>query len=297
MLSAPPPLESSVPGRRPLDIDGLPGKVYQRESHSTHHDVTSRIVVAGDVHLGSGQADQRAFDAFLDDLLAHHRSIAELVLLGDLWDMIRRDPFGAAWESAGTIARLRALAECVPVQFVLGNHDVYLDSLDHSRYEIAIHEEYTLEQADTAIRFTHGNGFDRLQSDRLSTYLSGPGDRGDIDPTGGRKDPVVAAGRKYLQRGKRRLRTLVTDGGTVEDVSAPAYPRRERRAHAFLETIPEEKLVFGHTHAPYVHHENLAANPGSWTATAPVHNTYLAIEDGHIELYRYRESGDDERID
>jgi UDP-2,3-diacylglucosamine pyrophosphatase LpxH len=250
--------------------------------------VTGRVIAAGDVHLGSSNANADAFNGFLDELYHDHDDVSELVLLGDVWDLVRRDPFGCAWETSETILRLQRLAGRLPVRFVLGNHDTYLRTLDTSRYDIEFTDEYVLEQGDDSVRFCHGHAFDRLQFDFLSERLSGPGDRGDIDPTGGRKDPIVARGRQYV----RSIKSMVAGGG-----DSVTYSRRERRAHAYLDTVPEDKLVYGHTHAPYVHHENVAANPGSWKATAPVHNTYITLEEGDITLYQYRPTGPDEPVD
>ncbi|SNZ11984.1 UDP-2,3-diacylglucosamine pyrophosphatase LpxH [Natronoarchaeum philippinense] len=231
-----------------------------------------------------------------------------MVLLGDVWDMIRRDPFGSAWETSETITRLRRLADELPVYFVFGNHDTHLRNLDTSLYDVAFRDEVVLDSGDASIRFRHGKAFDRLQFDALSNSLSGPGDRGDIDPTRGAKDPIVAKGRSILQAQKRRLESVYeTIGGgdepdhvTASDGGAepadPTYPRRERRAHTYLERIPEDKLIYGHTHSPYVHPDNVAANPGSWKSTAPVHNTYLVIEDGDIELYQHDADGADAPI-
>jgi len=253
--------------------------------------VTAAVIAAGDVHLGSENANVEAFDGFLEDLHGED-DVSEVVLLGDVWDMIRRDPFGCAWETAGTIRRLQALAERIPVRLVVGNHDTPLRDLDGSRYDIDIAEEHVLDQGGHSIRFCHGNAFDRLQFDTVSEYLAGPGDRGDIDPTRGRKDPLVAKARAYAQGGTARLRSVLP----VAAAGATSYSRRERRAHAFLDTVPEDKLVYGHTHTPYVHHDNVAANPGSWKATAPTHNTYLRIEQGEFRLFQYRPYGADEEV-
>ncbi len=249
----------------------------------------SRVIVAGDVHLGAHNANVEAFSRFLEDLYRDRTSIDEVVLLGDIWDMVRRDPFGVAWETATTLERLQRLAAAVPVQFIFGNHDVYLQELDTTRYEPQFRTEYTLEQGGTRIHFRHGHEFDKLHSNRLSRYLSGKGDRGDIDPTRGRKDPVVAGVRDAVNSLKTQLRS---DGGTPR-----AYPRRERRAHQFLRSKAADKLVYGHTHVPYVHHDNLVANPGSWKSTAPVHNTYIEINEGRLALYQFQPAGDDERLE
>jgi len=251
----------------------------------------SRVIVAGDVHLGADNANVEAFNGFLKDLYQNRTSIDEVVLLGDLWDMVRRDPFGVAWETTETLEQLKRLGNEVPVQLILGNHDIYLQGLDSTRYELDFREEYTLNQNGTRIHFRHGDEFDALQSNRLSKYLSGAGDRGEIDPTRGRKDPVVAGVRDVVCNIKTRLRP---DGGQSR---ARTYPRRERRAHGYLGTIAADKIVYGHTHAPYVHHENIAANPGSWKSTAPVHNTYVEITEGELALYQYLPEGEDERIE
>ena len=101
----------------------------------------SRVIVAGDVHLGSHNANAEAFDAFLGDLSRNLESIDEVVLLGALWDMIRRDPLGVAWETVETLDRPKCLAADVPVQYVLGNHDAYLAELDSSRYELKFRDQ------------------------------------------------------------------------------------------------------------------------------------------------------------
>lgn len=260
----------------------------QTEGAGVH--AMSRVIVAGDVHLGAHNANVDAFTGFLDDVYRDRASIDEVVLLGDIWDMIRRDPFGVAWETAPTLDRLKRLAGAVPVQFIFGNHDVYLRELDSARYELEFRTDYTLEQNGTRIHFRHGDEFDRLHSNRLSKCLSGRGDRGDIDPTRGRKDPVVAGVRNAVGSIRTSLRS---DGGSDR---TRAYPRRERRAHEFLRTAAVDKLVYGHTHSPYVHHENLVANPGSWKSTPPLHNTYVEIRGGELSLHRYRPDGEDERL-
>lgn len=251
----------------------------------------SRVIVAGDVHLGAHNSNVDTFNQFLEDLYRDRDSVDEVVLLGDVWDMVRRDPFGVAWETATTLEHLKRLANALPVRSIFGNHDVYLQGLDTTRYELDFRPDYVLQQDGTRILFLHGNEFDRLQSNRLSKYLSGAGDRGDIDPTRGRKDPVLDGIRDAVASVKTQLRT---DGGSPP---AREYPRRERRAHEFLRTATADKLVYGHTHLPYVHHDNLVANPGSWKSTARVHNTYVEIADGQLALYQYRPDGEDERLE
>lgn len=258
--------------------------------------MTEKIVVVGDTHLGAEHADVDAFNDFLDERYRKRDELDALVLLGDVWDMIRRDSFGCAWETSKTITAIKRLADELSVYLVFGNHDSHLRHLDSALYDVEFRDEFVLESGDSRIRFCHGNAFDKLQFDALSNHLSGAADRGDIDPTNGLKDPIVARGREILQVQKHRLRSAY-DTIRPGKTSIATFPRRERRAHAYLERIPEEKLVYGHTHSPYVHPDNIAANPGSWKSTAPVHNTYLVIENGNITLHRHNDEGDDETID
>ncbi|WP_192498295.1 metallophosphoesterase family protein [Halorussus halophilus] len=251
--------------------------------------MSSKILVAGDVHLGAENANAEAFGGFLDSVSQNCTGIEQFVLLGDVWDLVRRDPFGCAWETSETVTRLKRLAEEIPVSFVYGNHDTYLRNLDDALYGVEFRDQHALESGGQRVQFRHGQSFDRLQSDVVSTYLSGAGDRGDIDPTNGRKDPIVASGRRLVQRSKRGLKLAASSllGADAGFDGTPTYPRRERRAHSHVEEIAADKLVYGHTHVPYVHPDNTVANPGSWKSTAPVHNTFLVVEDGDIELYQY----------
>jgi UDP-2,3-diacylglucosamine pyrophosphatase LpxH len=259
--------------------------------------VSSTIIVAGDVHLGADNTDVDSFDSFLESLTHRDNADERLVLLGDVLDLIRRDPLGCAWEVSETVTRIKRVAEVMPVDFVFGNHDRYLQNLDFDRYNVDFHDERVLESGDHSIRFRHGESFDRLHLEPVSRLLSGPGDRGDIDPTRGLKDPVVASGRRAILDGRRRLQSAYDSVRGNRPRTTTLYPRRERRAHRYLRSIPEDKLVYGHTHTPYVRGDNAVANPGSWKTTAPVHNTYLVIERGDISLYRHRASGSDERVD
>jgi UDP-2,3-diacylglucosamine pyrophosphatase LpxH len=249
----------------------------------------SRVLAVGDVHLGAHNAAEGAFEDFLDQVYADRSAVDQVVLLGDLWDLIRRDPADVRWETSGTVDRINRLASGVPVTYVLGNHDANLGPIEDALSGVRFRDYYATEVDGTSVWFTHGNEFDRFQFDRVSRALSGSGFQGDIDPTRGRKDLFVAKARDAVI-GLRDSLGLAADGG------GPSYPRRERRAHDHLEDIPADKLVFGHTHAPYVHHANRVANPGSWKTTAPVHNTYLDIEAGDLELFRFHEDGPNDRL-
>lgn len=51
---------------------------------------------------------------------------------------------------------------------------------------------------------------------------------------------------------------------------------------ASLNINPEDTLVYGHTHDPFVNEDE--ANPGCWVSGSYLENSYLVIEDGRIDL-------------
>jgi len=49
---------------------------------------------------------------------------------------------------------------------------------------------------------------------------------------------------------------------------------------------PDERLIFGHTHGPFINKEKTVANAGSWTMElqSEYQNSYIEIVEGNIEL-------------
>ena len=47
---------------------------------------------------------------------------------------------------------------------------------------------------------------------------------------------------------------------------------------------PDDILVYGHTHDPFVDESSAEANPGCWVSGSYLENSYLIIDDGRMEL-------------
>jgi predicted phosphodiesterase len=59
----------------------------------------------------------------------------------------------------------------------------------------------------------------------------------------------------------------------------------------FVGGKPEEVLIFGHTHSPFISENKMVANSGSWVTDNEFHNTYIKINDlGEINLCHYETS-------
>lgn len=60
--------------------------------------------------------------------------------------------------------------------------------------------------------------------------------------------------------------------------------------YVLLGMHPGDKLVYGHTHKPFINNEKTVANTGSWVVEGPAdrpRNTYVLIENGQMELRRF----------
>ena len=71
----------------------------------------------------------------------------------------------------------------------------------------------------------------------------------------------------------------------------------ERKAYDRIRGQPNEILVFGHTHHPFINAEENVANSGSWVTEAAVHNTYLELSKGKPRLFVFGGNEITERAD
>lgn len=51
---------------------------------------------------------------------------------------------------------------------------------------------------------------------------------------------------------------------------------------------PDETVIFGHTHSPFITENKTVVNSGSWVTDNDFHDTYVEIDnDGDANLYQY----------
>lgn len=88
--------------------------------------------------------------------------------------------------------------------------------------------------------------------------------------------------------------------GDIEQMNLPPEERstfdRERAlaisggAYLVAGMWPGDKLVYGHTHKPFINEENTVANTGSWVDEGPAdrpRNTYVTIDGGRMKLREF----------
>lgn len=260
------------------------------------------IIVVSDVHLGYEYCNAGDFLNFLDNCISHE--IDHLILLGDVFEFWRRNNADIILDKVNTdiIARLGD-PRIKKVHYVIGNHDYYMLNLYERRinegqpFPFTISKSLRLTDGGKKFFFIHGYELEVLANlepltieayESLSERLCMA-----KDTLGGyitslwnlwKNRSVFAAKIGYIEKppaerkGISKADRLATSPG----------------AYLFLGKMPDEILVYGHTHRPYVSEDGMVVNTGSWVSEKGKDrrfNTYLKIEDGRFELKDYYTGG------
>jgi UDP-2,3-diacylglucosamine pyrophosphatase LpxH len=247
------------------------------------------IIAVSDQHLGDNpNSDRSAFSAFLDDI-SRDQSVTDLVLLGDVVDMWRRDASGVFLENADILDKIVSLKNRMKVHYVAGNHDYHVLHLKGHAYPFDFVEKLTLKEGGRTYQFEHGNRFDpaqqvpfmealcRTMSDTAGSFESGVW----ATLTGGYGDLYYFFVAR-LRKGSIRKK--------LEDIQRKPKERAEildmvEKDACGQAKPPGEVLVFGHTHRPFINKSETVVNTGSWVKDAPVHNTYARLDASGPKLF------------
>jgi UDP-2,3-diacylglucosamine pyrophosphatase LpxH len=246
------------------------------------------IVAVSDQHLGIETADKAAFLRFLDQI-QNDSSVTDLVLLGDVVDMWRRDASGVFLENMDVVNRIILLQKKMRVYYIAGNHDFHVLKLQGKGYPINFIKNLTLQQDGVTYKFLHGWEFDEMQREHFMESLC----HGMSDEKGNRDTSVWSA----LTRDEgdvQHLLSIIFNRDSYRKTTQMLMLDPQERLEGKLKGLekkacstvqPGEVLVFGHTHRPFVNAAENAANTGSWITTAPIHNTYVRLEEGKPRLF------------
>jgi UDP-2,3-diacylglucosamine pyrophosphatase LpxH len=257
------------------------------------------IVAVSDQHLGYDNVDKAAFNRFLDQL-QKDSGVTDLVLLGDVVDMWRRDASGVFLENKDVFDRVAVLQGKMNVHYIAGNHDYHVLKLQGHGYPLKFIRDLTLQEGGKTIVFKHGYEFDEMQREHFMESLC----HAMSDEKGDRDNNIWSAlGRDKSDLGHLfstifRRQNMVQHAALLlldpEERLGVSLGRVEKRAKASVQ--PGQILVFGHTHRPFVDTDENLANSGSWLTTSPVHNTYVRVENGKPRLFIFEGEEVTERV-
>ena len=252
------------------------------------------IVATSDQHLGSDTSNQSSFEEFLDQIIRTDTTITDFVLLGDVVDMWRRDASGVFLENRKIFENILSLPKNIKVHYVYGNHDYHLRYLKDHAYPFKFVDELPLTEDGRNYRFVHGCQFDdlmkkakplldplcRVMSDDMGNYESAlwamltrdPSDREYFSYPISEKREILEKVKELLQKPEVRLA-----GRTLDAI--------EKEACNCVD--PDEILVFGHTHVPFINESGTVVNTGCWVKDAPVHNTYVRLDADGPRLFEF----------
>jgi UDP-2,3-diacylglucosamine pyrophosphatase LpxH len=273
-----------------------------------------KVVVISDVHLGYEHCDLDSLNRFLDEL-GKDQDVTDLVLLGDIVDMWRRDASGVFLENRDTMDRILGLPQSIKVHYVAGNHDYHVLRLRNSRtyfhYPFSFSEDLTITDGEFVYRFMHGYEFEYGSKadnptmyevmDALCRVMSDEEGAFEQDVWGlvtkawseikyflttilllKKREVNITA--KMLQSGPE---TRLAD--TIQDVDRRAFKEQGDR--------PKQILVYGHTHRPFINRQENLVNSGSWVTDSPIHGTYVELSGGRPRLFVFGKGEITERVD
>lgn len=256
-----------------------------------------KAIVVSDQHLGyEGNSaltgsNSKDFLSFLD-YLSSRDDVKHLIILGDFIDMWRRDASGLFLECHDFIEKILALEKNMDVQFVAGNHDYHLKNLKNHKYPFVFQERIeNWYLGKTKYTFKHGWEYDQpdqnpIMMEALCYNFS--------DDAGTIRSDIYGT----IQREMDALKNIFEGHGgrdaylddirkTPEERLASSFSKVED--NAFNDLKPDEVLIFGHTHRPFISDTGRLANSGSWVRDAQVTNTFLELDDaGQVRLFVFK---------
>jgi UDP-2,3-diacylglucosamine pyrophosphatase LpxH len=249
------------------------------------------ILVVSDVHLGYDKCNRADFLDFLNKYQG--TEIDHLVLLGDIFDFWRNNNARTVIENQEVLVKLNDL-NAKNVYYIAGNHDYYIMDLNKrydGDYPFKVSKYLRLEDGGEKFYFTHGYELEvllNLEPMTIEIYedfsrkmcFSG-------DVLGGIASHLWG----FFEKNSDKI------GELIEEMKKTPYDRVKidkvynlavsPGKSLFLGMNPDENLVFGHTHRPFINKEKTVVNTGSWVDELPSkkdQNSYVEISKGQMEL-------------
>ncbi len=247
------------------------------------------IVVVSDVHLGYEKCNKSDFLRFLDTNIS--KGVDHLVILGDLLDFWRFNNARIVVENADVLSKIVRL-NVKNIHYVIGNHDYYMLKLNEryaGNYPFTISRSLRLEDGGNKFYFIHGYELEVLANlepmsieeyEKFSEMMCFT-----EDVIGWFASHVwdIVEGAESIAKHLKNMKKSPHDRKDIDKVYRLAV---SEAAYVLLGMKPDEKLVFGHTHRPFITKKRNVANTGSWLSELKkeYQNSYVEISNGDMKL-------------
>ena len=228
-------------------------------------------LILSDIHLGCDNCQAKRLVRLLERIVEGEVRTARLILNGDVFDSFDFRRLGKNhWK---VLSLLRKLSDKIDITWLCGNHDGSAEIVSHL-LGVTVKDEDVLVSGGRRILVMHGHAFDDfLDAHPILTWV------GDviywilqrIDRT-----------HYFAKLAKKGSKTFLRCARKIQDGSIEHARKRNCEA-----------VCCGHTHHPIVNLTGAVEyyNSGSWTELPC---TYLAVENGCIDLRSFREWTDGE---
>ena len=251
------------------------------------------ILVLSDVHLGYARCNKEAFINFLDTY--EKGSVDHLILLGDFFDFWRRNNAEIVTDNDDVIQKIIDL-NAQKTHYVIGNHDYYMYNLWKlygDNFPFTISKNLRLDDGGNKFYFTHGYEFEAIYMEPVTLEMYEEFSEkmcfseDIIGELAGHLWSFIR-GSDIKDKLSNNPRTRLESTEELKNI----YKLSISKGKSFILGMnPDERLVFGHTHGPFINKDKTVVNTGSWVnelINTKYQNSYVEIEDGVIELKYYR---------
>ncbi len=247
------------------------------------------IIAVSDVHLGYDKSNKEDFLRFLDTCCS--ADVDHLVLLGDILDFWRCNDARIVIDNAKILAKIVSL-NVKNIHYIAGNHDYYLLKLNEryaGNYPFTVSKFLRLDYEGGKFYFIHGYELEVLANlEPLS-----------IESYEEFSEKMCFAGDSIGWLASdlwRLLEGAESTGGKINSMKKVPHQRKDinkvyslavsEAAYMLLGMKPDEKLIFGHTHRPFITKKGNVVNTGSWVdeLSKNVQNSYVEISKGIMKL-------------
>ena len=247
------------------------------------------ILVVSDVHLGYEGCNKEAFGKFLDKY--ESVEIDHLVLLGDFFDFWRRNNAEIITENEDVLEKLNKL-KAKNIHYIVGNHDYYMFNLSErygDNFPFTLSKNLRLEDGGNKFYFIHGYEFEVMHLEPITLEMYEEFSEKmcfSEDIIGGLAGHLwdLVQGSNLKEKMKKNPRERLESLKETKKIHKLAISPGK---NFLLGMKSDERLVFGHTHGPFINNEKTVVNTGSWInelESKEYQNSYVEISEGNMEL-------------